>query len=35
MSMETISYLFFAFLGIASFIVGFWLQRSDDAKGIK
>jgi hypothetical protein len=33
MSMELISYLFFAALFIASYIVGKWLEDSDKARG--
>jgi len=33
MSMELVSYLFFAALFIATFIVGNWLEKSDKARG--
>lgn len=33
MSMEMISYLFFAGLFIATFVVGYWLEKSDQARG--
>jgi hypothetical protein len=32
MSMETISYLFFAALFAATFITGYWLEKSEKAK---
>jgi hypothetical protein len=33
MSMEVISYLFFLGLFVATFITGYWLEKSDKARG--